>query len=110
MVQRMRLCRFAADTDARVRVGLITADDTLFDVTAAGVDRMQDLLERADVTDELVRLTRAGLPQHWLDEVRRSMRLSGHENPCRVPPERRAETGRCEFARQRHRPQLSLIR
>ena len=53
---------------ARVRVGLITDDDTLLDLAAAGIDRMQSLLERADLDEELARLTRAGLPQHWRDE------------------------------------------
>jgi 2-dehydro-3-deoxy-D-arabinonate dehydratase len=70
MVHRKRLCRFVTDGDASVRVGLITDDDTLLDLTAAGIDRIQTLLERADLADELARLTRAGLPQHWPDEVR----------------------------------------
>jgi len=70
MVPRMRLCRFATDADARIRVGLITGDDTLLDLAAAGIDRMQSLLERADLTEELARLAGAGLPQHWPDEVR----------------------------------------
>ena len=70
MVHRMRLCRFATDADARVRAGLITDDDTLLDLAAAGIDRMQSLLERADLTEELARLTRAGLPQHRWDDVR----------------------------------------
>ena len=70
MVHRMRLCRFAADADAGIRVGLITDDDTLLDLTAGGIDRMQDLLERADLTDELARLTGAGLQQHRLEDVR----------------------------------------
>jgi 2-dehydro-3-deoxy-D-arabinonate dehydratase len=69
-MHRMRLCRFATDADASVRVGLITDDGTLLDLAAAGIDRMQSLLERADLTKELARLTRAGLPQHWPDEVR----------------------------------------
>jgi 2-dehydro-3-deoxy-D-arabinonate dehydratase len=70
MAHRMRLCRFATDADPRVRVGLVTEDGTLLDLTAGGVGRMQDLLERADLTDELARLARAGLPQHWVDDVR----------------------------------------
>jgi 2-dehydro-3-deoxy-D-arabinonate dehydratase len=51
-------------------VGLITGDDTLLDLTAAGIHRMQSLLERADLTDELASLTRAGLPRQRLDDVR----------------------------------------
>jgi 2-dehydro-3-deoxy-D-arabinonate dehydratase len=69
MATRMRLCRFATNNEPRVRVGLITDEDTVLDLTAAGVDRMQSLLERADLTDELARLTRAGLQAHRLDEV-----------------------------------------
>jgi 2-dehydro-3-deoxy-D-arabinonate dehydratase len=66
----MRLCRFAADGRDSVRVGLITAGDTLLDLTGAGVDRMQTLLERADLADELARLARAGLHEHALSDVR----------------------------------------
>ena len=40
---------------------------------------MQSLLERADLTEELARLTRAGLPQHWLDEVRLATPVESQE-------------------------------
>ena len=92
MVHRMRLCRFATDAEMKGRpaasaedtaaregrplpngngrVGLITDDGTLLDLTAAGVGRMQDLLERSDLPHELARLSRAGLQQHWVDDVR----------------------------------------
>ena len=66
----MRLCRFAADDRDSVRVGLITAGDTLLDLTGAGVDRMQTLLERAELADELARFARGGLPEHTLRDVR----------------------------------------
>jgi 2-dehydro-3-deoxy-D-arabinonate dehydratase len=66
----MRLCRFATDDDAGVRVGLITDADSLLDLTDAGIDRMHALLERSDVTSELLRLTRAGLRERRLDDVR----------------------------------------
>jgi 2-dehydro-3-deoxy-D-arabinonate dehydratase len=66
----MRLCRFAADDRDSVRVGLITAGDTLLDLTGAGVDRMQTLLERAELADELARFARGGLPEHTLSDVR----------------------------------------
>jgi 2-dehydro-3-deoxy-D-arabinonate dehydratase len=65
----MRLCRFATGKGGGIRVGLITADDSLLDLAAAGVDRMQPLLERSDLESELVRLARAGLPAHRLTEV-----------------------------------------
>jgi 2-dehydro-3-deoxy-D-arabinonate dehydratase len=65
----MRLCRFAAAESSGVRVGLITTRGTLIDLTGAGVDRMQRLLERADLADELLRLARAGLEERRLDTV-----------------------------------------
>jgi 2-dehydro-3-deoxy-D-arabinonate dehydratase len=66
----MRLCRFATDAGAGIRVGLIAGGGTVIDLTAAGVDRMQGLLERADLADQLQRLTRQGLQEHSLDRVR----------------------------------------
>ena len=66
----MRLCRFAAEESSGVRVGLVADGGTVIDLTDAGVARMHDLLERADLQDELLRLTRAGLPEHSLHRVR----------------------------------------
>jgi 2-dehydro-3-deoxy-D-arabinonate dehydratase len=66
----MRLCRFSAEARPDVRVGLMTTDDTLVDLTDAGVQRLRDLLERVDLADELARLVRAGLPEHALHDVR----------------------------------------
>lgn len=66
----MKLCRFTAARSADVRVGLITNGQTLVDLTAAGVHRMKGLLERADLADELTRLSAAGLATHALDSVR----------------------------------------
>ena len=66
----MKLCRFTATPGATIRIGLITNDRTVRDLADAGVDRMQDLLERADLADELIRLSRAGLAEHPLDRVR----------------------------------------
>ena len=60
-------------------MGLITDDDTLLDLTAAGVDRMQSLLERADLTNELARLTRAGLQAHQLNDVRLTTPVESQE-------------------------------
>jgi 2-dehydro-3-deoxy-D-arabinonate dehydratase len=66
----MRLCRFTTDANADVRVGLIAGSGPLRDLADAGVRRMQDLLEREDLADELPRLAGAGLPEHALDRVR----------------------------------------
>jgi len=66
----MKLCRFTATSGDDVRVGLITSDQAVVDLTDAGVYRMQGLLERADLADELTRLSAARLPTHALDSVR----------------------------------------
>jgi 2-dehydro-3-deoxy-D-arabinonate dehydratase len=69
-MEYMRLCRFAADASSGVRVGLVASSGTVIDLTGAGVHRLQGLLERADLADELLRLTRAGLHEHPLQSVR----------------------------------------
>ena len=66
----MKLCRFTAARSADVRVGLIANGQTLIDLTDAGVHRITSLLERADLADELTRLSAAGLTTHALDSVR----------------------------------------
>jgi 2-dehydro-3-deoxy-D-arabinonate dehydratase len=66
----MKLCRFTSPVSPTVKIGLITNDRTVLDLADAGVHRMKDLLERADLADELVRLSRAGLAEHPLDRVR----------------------------------------
>jgi len=66
----MRLCRFTAARHDDARVGLIANGRTLIDLTDAGVHRMKALLERADLADELTRLSAAGLTTHALDSVR----------------------------------------
>lgn len=66
----MKLCRFTATPSPTVRIGLIANDRTVLDLADAGVHRMQDLLERADLVDELIRLSRAGLAEHPIDRVR----------------------------------------
>src|SRR5215468_4266800 len=66
----MKLCRFAAAGGSDVRVGLITNGQAVTDLTEAGVSRMTNLVERADLSAELDRLSRAGLRTHRLDSVR----------------------------------------
>lgn len=66
----MKLCRFEIDRDSGVRLGLIASDETVMDLTSAGVQRMTDLLERADLSEELRRLSNSGSAQHSLDRVR----------------------------------------
>jgi 2-dehydro-3-deoxy-D-arabinonate dehydratase len=66
----MKLCRFTVAGSADVRVGLIANGQTLVDLSRAGVHRMKDLLERADLADELTRLSAAGPTTYALDSVR----------------------------------------
>jgi 2-dehydro-3-deoxy-D-arabinonate dehydratase len=66
----MKLCRFTATTSPAVRIGLIANDRTVLDLTDAGVHRMKDLLERADLANECMRLSRAGLAESPIDGVR----------------------------------------
>jgi 2-dehydro-3-deoxy-D-arabinonate dehydratase len=66
----MKLCRFTTLTSPDVRIGLITSEQTVLDLVDTGVRRMTTLLERPDLTDELVRLGRAGHAEHPLNGVR----------------------------------------
>src|SRR4051812_45165670 len=67
----MKLCRFTATSSpTTVCIGLIANGHTVLDLTNAGVHRMKDLLERSDLNDELLRLSRAPLAEQPLDGVR----------------------------------------
>jgi 2-dehydro-3-deoxy-D-arabinonate dehydratase len=66
----MKLCRFALPTASAVRIGLITSDQSVIDLTETGVHRMKDLLERPDLAAELQRISRSGPTQYPLDGVR----------------------------------------
>ena len=66
----MKLCRFAAATSPETRIGLIASPQTVVDLSGAGVHRMKELVERADLADELVRLSQAGLLELPLNSVR----------------------------------------
>src|SRR4249919_2198085 len=69
-MRAMKLCRFAAATSPDTRIGLIPNAQTVVDLKGAGVSRMKDLIERADLADELRRLSKAGLLEHPLTSVR----------------------------------------
>ena len=64
----MKLCRFQKDQSAP-RIGLLTDDQTLVDLTAAGVDRMGPLLESTTLSDELAAVAKRDLPRLPLAEV-----------------------------------------
>jgi len=68
-MQPVRLCRFTAASHSDVRVGLIE-DGSVRDLTVAGVRRLDDLLERADLAEQLTRLRQSAPVEGPLDQVR----------------------------------------
>lgn len=65
----MKLCRFQTK-QAPPRVGCVIADSHLLDLTAAGIDRLDSLLERDTARAELERALNQKLPQLSLSEAR----------------------------------------
>ena len=68
-IQPVTLCRFIAAPHADVRVGLVEGG-SVRDLTGAGVRRIDDLLERADLAGELTRLRQFALAGPPVDQVR----------------------------------------
>ena len=68
-MQPVRLCRFTVASHPDVRVGLIE-DGSVRDLTVAGVRRLDDLLERADLAEQLTRLRQSAPVERPVDEVR----------------------------------------
>lgn len=66
----MKLCRFTTGTGHEIRIGLITSDHIVRDLTGAGVRRMASLLEHPDLARELTRLGQATLPELPLPSIR----------------------------------------
>jgi 2-dehydro-3-deoxy-D-arabinonate dehydratase len=65
----MKLCRFKAASSGSIRVGLITDDRTVLDLTQHGVHRMKTLLDRVDMVDALTRFSQAPLSTYPLSTV-----------------------------------------
>ena len=63
------LCRFTAEPHADVRIGLVESG-AVRDLTAAGVHRLDDLLERDDLPERIAALRRTALPEWPLDRIR----------------------------------------
>jgi 2-dehydro-3-deoxy-D-arabinonate dehydratase len=64
----MKLCRFKNKTDA-IRIGLVTNNSTLLDLTPAGITQMFPLLEKDDALVQLTDLAKGNLPRLALSEV-----------------------------------------
>jgi 2-dehydro-3-deoxy-D-arabinonate dehydratase len=64
----LKLCRFEISSASGIRIGLIE-NGMVLDLTSVGVQRMTDLLERTDLMDELMRLSRAGSAKYPVGDV-----------------------------------------
>ena len=69
LTQSVTLCRFTAPGHIDVRVGLVDGG-SVRDLTPAGVHRLDWLLERADLDEQLARVRPMDLPVWPLNEVR----------------------------------------
>ncbi len=65
----MKLCRFHI-ARGEPRIGLVTDDTHILDLTPAGITELQPLLERADVRERLRAVSDANLPRHAVADVR----------------------------------------
>lgn len=66
----MKLCRFEHGSATDIRIGLIQSDQTVIDLSGAGVQSMKELLERPDLADELSRIANYGLAKYPLATFR----------------------------------------
>ncbi len=64
----MKICRFKNKTDA-VRIGLVTDNSTLQDLTSAGITELFPLLESDDPVEKLGQIMKQNLPRIALAEV-----------------------------------------
>jgi 2-dehydro-3-deoxy-D-arabinonate dehydratase len=75
----MKLCRFRKAIDDLVRVGLVTDDASVLDLTGAGVTQLQAVLESGDPVAELTRTKTENLPRLALSDVRLCAPVEGQE-------------------------------
>jgi 2-dehydro-3-deoxy-D-arabinonate dehydratase len=64
----MKICRFTSDNEA-VRVGLVADDNTVCDLTPAGITQLQPLLESDDPLAQLKQVNTVSLPRVPLAEA-----------------------------------------
>lgn len=65
-----KLCRFEIAPVSGVRIGLSVDDATVLDLSSVGVQRLNDLLERVDLVDEVRRLSQTVKTKYPLGDVR----------------------------------------
>ena len=64
----MKLCRFQVAA-GEARIGLVSDDTHVLDLTPVGMTQLQPLLERADIRERLRAVSDANLPRHALSDV-----------------------------------------
>lgn len=64
-----KLCRFL-NAKSQIRIGLIQADNTVADLTAAGIELLTPLLESDDLIERLSGLAQSDIPSRPLSEVK----------------------------------------
>lgn len=64
-----KLCRYL-NAKSQVRIGLVHADNTVADLTSAGIEVMTPLLESEDLLTRLTELAKAELPTRPIAEVK----------------------------------------
>ena len=61
----MKLCRFKNKSDG-IRIGMVTDDDMVVDLTAAGIEEIFPLLESENPAEELNKFAKKNLPRKAL--------------------------------------------
>jgi 2-dehydro-3-deoxy-D-arabinonate dehydratase len=74
----MNICRFK-DKPGEIRIGLVTDEQAVLDLTPAGITRLQPLLESEAPVARLTQAARAGLPHFKLSEVELCAPVEQHE-------------------------------
>jgi 2-dehydro-3-deoxy-D-arabinonate dehydratase len=64
-----KLCRFL-NAKAQIRIGLLNPDNTVSDLTSAGIELMTPLLESEDLVGRLAGLAKSEMPSRPLSEVK----------------------------------------
>src|SRR2546427_8745813 len=66
---KMKLCRFE-NAEGQIRVGLMLDGVTVVDLTAAGIERLETVLEQHDPHRFLERLSSSTITAHMLSRVK----------------------------------------
>jgi 2-dehydro-3-deoxy-D-arabinonate dehydratase len=94
----VNICRFKS-TDGGVRIGLVTADSSVLDLTPTGITQLQPLLEEDDAVARLGRLTEGNLPRLPQAEVRLCAPIERQEVWAAGVTYLRSKTARMEESR-----------